>query len=218
MFRTRRAAFTAMMSLVLASPLAFGRGSSSSAYEAHDSAKGHHVFTPGIGMFGSGPVAMTGKPNGGTFDNTVYNGLSGIFGIGGDYEYMVKSDIGVGGLFRYYSTEDSGGDSTQSLTFKTSTVLLGPIVRAYLINTDSWMAAITTGITSINASYKVVAGSTTNDYNPTMHFGWIMGWNLFYKFDSKLAFGIENLRVLAVGDKINGWAVDDFMFKVRIAL
>ncbi len=189
------------------------RRGESTSYESPTSS-GKHVLTPAIGFFGSGPATLTYRVGNNASESAAINNLSGIFGIGGDYEYMVKSDLGIGGMFRYYATEDSVASST----YKTSTVLLGPIARAYLINTQSWLGAVTTGLTTINMSYKETNGGSTSDWNPSMHFGWIMGWSVFYKFNSQMALGIENMRVLAVGDKINGWAVDDFMFKFRIAL
>jgi hypothetical protein len=136
--------------------------------------------------------------------------ISGLFGFGGDFDYYLYDDLSIGGLLRYYSTSDSvnGDDRTNTL------LTLGGTVRAHIIETSHWSANLATGLGILNGTVK--QGSTT--YDPGSTFGLYFGTTLLYKFSSQLAFGIENMRMMGLGSNVNGWPLNDFMFKVRFFL
>ena len=169
---------------------------------------GKHVVSPMLGFMGPGSAVLTDSP-GGT-ESTTMQAISGFYGIGADYEFQMKEDLSLGGMFRYYSSTDSvnGADMTDTV------FILGGLAHAQVINTDKWHGYLGSGVSLVKATAK----RGTNNYSPSMTLGLPLALGLGYKLSDSMILGIENLRVLALGDKVNGWAVNDFMFRLSIIL
>lgn len=165
-----------------------------------------------LGFYAPGGAVYTGKI-GGT-DSVQSPNVSGLFGIGADFDYWINSDFSVGGLFRYYSTSDTAGASE----FTNRLLTIGATAKAYLIDTNSWDGYFTTGLGIISPSWKQTSGTVTQELDVSMGFGFYFGMGVLYKINPTLGVGVENLRMVAVGEKINGWPLSDYMFKVRFAL
>ncbi len=163
---------------------------------------GRMAISGGLGFFGDNGGFVTANNNA-----VSMVGLSGLFGLGADFDYFAHNDVSVGGLFRYYNTSETIASTEYSATVMT----IGGTVKAYVFDTDHWEGNFTTGLGFINATAK--QGATTAESGMT--FGFYFGTSIFYKHSHDLAFGVENLRVLGLGDKLNGWVVSDLMFKAR---
>ena len=189
-----------LLMLVLATP-ALAQRRSGSPYGGGGS-EGRSAISGALGFYGPGDGSVYNSTNGLT-----QMGLSGLFGLGADYDYFIGEDISVGGLFRYYSTSDSfsGSDATDTL------MTLGGTVRAHLIETTNWSGNVSSGLGIVNPTAK--RGNTTID--PGMNFGFYLGMTLLYKLNPDMHLGIENLRAFGLGDKINGWLLSDYMVKLR---
>lgn len=174
---------------------------SSPSYYSGGGNTGRMAVSGGLGFYGAhGAQYVEGNNNDGPK-------LSGLFGLGGDFEYFLAEDMSVGGIFRYYSTSDSFSGAEFTDTFMT----LGGIVRAHLFETTSWTGGLTTGLGMLTGSSK--SGSTT--VNSGTAFGFYFGLHALYKINPNLAVGVENLRMIALGDKANGWPLSDYFAKAR---
>lgn len=182
-------------------------------YAYSPSAEGHHTISPMLGFMGPGHATLTDNING-TDDSAEMN-VSGFYGIGADYEYGLKNDLSVGGMFRYYSSNDTIGRTDETDT----AMLLGGIAHARFLNTDKWAAYLGSGLTLVKVSVKntpPTGGART--YSPPMTLGVPFALGLGYKLNDTMTLGIEHLQVLALGDKVNGWPVSDFMFRFSFML
>ncbi|MGE3974642.1 MAG: hypothetical protein AB7F59_08965 [Bdellovibrionales bacterium] len=179
------------------------------------SSESQHAVSGALGFYSPGNTTWSGTANG--TGSIVTPTVSGMFGIGGDYEYIWKPDVTFGGIFRYYSTSDSSNSSGTNIEETVKLWTLGGMMKAYA-HTESWTGYLGTGIGAISPSLKRVTGTTTVDTEVSMGFGLYMAMGLLYKFNDQMAFGVENLRAMGLGEKINGWPINDFMFKGRFTL
>ncbi|MEQ1877442.1 MAG: hypothetical protein ABL958_12420 [Bdellovibrionia bacterium] len=166
-------------------------------------------------MSASGALGFFGT-NGGTITaNNAATGqptLSGFFGLGGDFDYFMSDDWSVGGIFRYYSSSDSAAFGSAGNAEYTDTLMtIGGTVKAYVFDTTHWQGNITTGLGMVTAQVK--AGSNSVDSGTSFGFYW--GLTLLYKMSSDMAFGVENMRMIALGSSLNGWPLSDYMLKAR---
>jgi len=179
------------------------------AFAYSPSTEGKSTISPMLGFMGPGSNEITDNNAARSFT------LSGLFGIGADYEYGLKNDFSVGGLFRYYSTNDTVGttDTTETV------MLIGGLAHATFYNTDKWHAYIGSGLTLIQATIKVTPqnGSSTT-FSPGMTLGLPFALGIGYHLNDTMTIGIEHLQVLALGDKVNGWPVSDYMVRYSITL
>lgn len=175
---------------------------SPSAYSSESSHK--HVISPSLGFMGPGQNILVDGNNTGQLT------LSGLFAIGGEYEYMLKPDLSVGGFIRYYDTSDSSGGTSLTET----AFLLGGLAHAYLIDTNTWQGYVASGLTILNLKQKTGGVSVS----PDMGFGIPLVMGLGYKINDQFTLGLEHMQVLALGEKINGWPISDLMIRLRIAL
>lgn len=206
----------AMVAVLLVSTGAFAQSKkrpvTSSAPAAQESSYSYSggsssmILSPVFGFYGGTPTVV-GTANGTTQSHS--QNLSGMFGLGADFEMMSKEDFSWGGFFRYYSTSDSIG----STEYKVSLMTLGPLVRGYM-NFDSWLVHFGTGAGIAMMTSKV--GS--QDISADMSFGVMLSWGAFYKLSSGLHIGVENMKMMGLGEKLNGWILNDFMLKARFAL
>jgi opacity protein-like surface antigen len=164
-----------------------------------------------LGFYAPGAAGLTDKINGSSA--TASPVVSGLFGIGGDYEYSLDTNFTIGGLVRYYSTSDSTTDAnTQTVSGWT----LSGLAKAYFPS-DRFLPYLGAGVGLVSMELKNAHNGATDDYNPsaTIGFSYVMG--LLYKIDDRMAFGVESLRVIALGEKLNGTPISDFMFKGRFS-
>ncbi len=184
--------------------------STSSSYSRYSSygSSGSMVVSGALGFFASGLGTVTDDPKSGT------SYLSGFYGLGGDFEYFLNSDVSVGGLIRYYTTSDtlSGTDYTNSLT------TLGGAVRAYLVDTNHWSFAGSSGVGFTSAAVKASTRGVSADVDSGMQLSLYLGMTLLYKVNNNIHLGVENLRVLGLGSKLNGWVLSDYMAKISFLL
>jgi hypothetical protein len=163
---------------------------------------GRMAASGALGFYANGGVAITA--------NNAMTGvmpLSGLFGLGGDFDYFTAEDISIGGIFRYYSTADTAGPTEYTATAMT----LGGIIRAYVFDTTHWSGNIGAGLGMLSTQAKV--GGTSIDSGTG--FGFYYSMTLLYKMSGDMAFGIENLRAIGLGSALNGWALSDYMGKIR---
>jgi len=180
-------------------------------------AKPMHYISGALGMFGSSGGYYTGQRSDSNQTTTAANNLSGLFGIGADYDYMMADDLSVGGLFRYYSTSDSLGDSTSTQPEVTLTALtIGGMVRAYF-QTENWIFSAGTGLGIFSPTYKYKQGGTNYDVDVNTGFGLYTSLGMGFKVNEDFVLGVENLRMLGLGEKLNGWILNDFMIKGRFS-
>jgi hypothetical protein len=177
-----------------------------SAYSTSSSSSGRMAISGALGFFGSNGGVLFNDPNGPTL-----MALSGLFGLGGDFDYYIRDDISIGGLFRYYSTSDTmGGEYTDTV------MTLGGTVRAHIIDTTSWSGNVSTGLGILNPTSKRPSGAnSTTTTDPGMNFGFYFGMTILYKLNPDMHLGFENLRAIGLGDKVNGWVLSDYMVKLR---
>jgi hypothetical protein len=172
-----------------------------------------HAASGAIGFYSPGYTSWNGTQGGNT--HSINPKSSGLFGVGGDYEYIYKPDLTIGGIFRYYSTGDNIGNGTATTNEETVRIwTLGAMVKAYASSED-WLGYVGTGLGVLAPTYKLQTGGTTVDYDINTGFGFYFAMGLQYKVNKQMSFGIENLRAMGLGEKINGWPINDFMFKGR---
>lgn len=153
-------------------------------------------FSSGLGHISEGP-------------NSANSNLSGLFGFGGDFDYFIKPTMSAGAILRYYNTTDS----IASVDRKDTLLTIGAVFRAYLIDTNEWSFVATTGLGMVDAKVKSSPGNTVDSDTA---FGAYMGMGVFYKCTSSVRVGVENLRILGLGEHVNGWVLSDYMGKVTV--
>lgn len=158
-----------------------------------------------FGFFSSGLGTISDS------DNSGNSTLSGLFGLGGDFDYFIDSDISVGAILRYYSTTDSLNHTDYTNTLTT----LGGVLRAYLVDTRNWSFVGTTGLGLTGATVKSSPANPNNakSVDSGMGFGLYLGMGVMYKLNSTTRVGVENMRILGLGDRLNGWVLSDYMAK-----
>lgn len=171
-----------------------------------------NVISPTIGFMGSGYNTVK-DTIGGTESSTSLK-MSGLLGIGFEYEYMLKDDFSIGGLIRYYQTTDSIGNTK----YTDSAFLLGPIAHAYLVNTSHWLGYVGSGFVVMQLKEKQSAGGADQTYSPDMAIGLPIVMGVAYKINDLMSAGIEHTQVMALGSDVNGWPISDFMLRLRLAL
>lgn len=145
--------------------------------------------------------------------------LSGLIAVGGDFEYMLQNDLGVGGLIRYYGSGDVVGKTTSNTDIETSisTLALGAFSRVHIPHRqfDFYMAP-GFGITSTSA--KLTAGSTSTTTDTGTVFTFFIQTGLMYALTHNMAAGFETTRYLPWSSEFNGWLLQDFALKFRYSL
>lgn len=183
--------------------------------------QGKHVISPLLGFMGPGANVMNDTVSG--VQATTSMKLSGLFGIGCDYDYMLKDDFGVGGMFRYYQTDDSisesVGNQNINVSVKETAFVLGPTARAYLINSDHFRGYFGTGLVLLKLTQKLSPDTgASQTFSPDITVGLPFAIGFGYKLTDMFTLGIEHLQVMALGSNINGWPVSDFMVKFSIGI
>jgi hypothetical protein len=180
----------------------------------YSGSSGKSAVSGALGFFASGIGTVSDNNN-----HVQEASLSGAFGIGGDYEYFLDSDISVGALLRYYNTSDT----LANVNFTNTLTSVGGIVRAYLLDTRHWVFATTGGLGFTDESVKV--NPNTGNFNASftadsgMTLGLYLGMSIQYKLTSTVVLGVENLRILGLGrGRLNGWVLSDYMAKVGFLL
>lgn len=194
-----------------ASAIAAGKSYAGSSNSVSYGGSHQHAFSGGLGFYGMGATNYQAKVSGADV-NVSPAPLSGLFGLGLDYEYILKDHLTVGGLFRYYSTSDSLGTGT-TVDTKTTVLSLGGIVRGYM-DAEDFKFFLGTGLGILSITYN--SGPTS--YDIPMGFGFYIDGGVLYKINDQFSLGIEHLRALAVGDKINGTPIADYLIKGRFTL
>lgn len=187
--------------------------STTSDYSSSSSSYGSpmHAVSGLFGFYAPGWTTYTGNSSATGTPVSVNPKSSGFFGIGGDYEYLYRSDLSFGALLRYYSTGDTYGSTTdESLGLLT----IGGFVKANAELND-WNPYVMTGLGIISPTYKTTTAGATTTVDISMGFGFYFGMGMLYKINSQLSVGVENLRMVAVGEKINGTPICDYMLKGR---
>lgn len=182
--------------------------SSAATTSDYGSSDHKHIISPSLGFMGPGANRLDDGTNNNSFM------LSGLFGIGAEYEYMWKPDVSFGGFLRYYNTSDSLNSGGNGVTVTETAFLIGGLAHAYLIDTATWQGYVASGLTLLNLTDKV--GSTS--ISPNMAFGIPLVVGLGYKINDQFTLGIEHMQVLALGSNVNGWPISDFMVRLRIGL
>lgn len=212
-------ALSAVFAVGISPAMAQRRTTSSSAvtYSSSSSSSGaKHVLSPSLGFYGAGTNYLYGRSN--NRDEGASMFLSGLFGIGLDYEYLLKPDFSIGGFVRYYSASDTFANNGASQEITNRATIVGATARFYLINTESFLGYFNTGVNTVSVTYKSVVNTTTTEVSPDMGFGFHGAAGILYKVSPLWSIGVENLRVMSLGEKINGWVVNDFMVKARFVL
>jgi hypothetical protein len=168
-----------------------------------------NILSPSLGWMGAGYSTISDTTNG-----TNRMQLSGLFNVGVEYEYMLKDDFSVGGFMRYGMTSDS----VSNTSIDESTFLMGPMVHAYLLNNASWLAYVGTGFTAVSIKHKESSGGQSTTWSPNVALGVPLSVGVAYKFTDMISGGIETMHVMALGSDINGWPVQDYMLRLRLAL
>jgi outer membrane protein W len=172
-----------------------------------------HAISGAFGFYGAGAATLYAKIN--NSDQTTSPRASGFFGIGGDYDYLYADDLSFGALFRYYSTSDSfetsGGGQVEE---KDSAWTLAAMAK-YYFPSEHFIPYFGAGLGVVSATVRRSVNGQSSDYDPAATIGFNMSMGILYKINSQMSFGVENLRVLALGEKLNGRPIDDFMFKGR---
>lgn len=166
-----------------------------------------HILSPSLGFQGPGSNSL----NDDDYTNAASMQLSGVIGVGAEYEYMLKDDFSVGGIVRYY--QGTGTIGQQRWT--ESAFVFGGMAHAYLINTNTWIGYVGSGLTILSLKKKPSGGVA---YSPDPALGLPIAMGVAYKFNEKLALGLEHTQILAWSRDVNGWPVSDFMIRLRIAL
>ena len=201
----------------IGAPLAFAARSSNtsssspgSMFYGVENPEGSSHFYGAIGFFGV-DYSHIFKDND-NVNNTP--SLSGMLNIGGDYEYMLQTDFGVGGLFRYYSTSD---DWQNNVTASYSNWVIGPYARFHFPNRFfDFFFGPGLGFGNPTGEYKTSATKTNLDAGTQLMPFYQMG--VLIGISQNLAVGFETMRLLSLGRTINGWVQSDYTFKVRFSM
>lgn len=168
-----------------------------------------HYLSGAFGFLAPGQNMLTGTSPNGNIVNTTGFTLSGFFGLGGDYDYMLNKDFSVGGVLRYYSVSTT----INSQAWQNTLLALGPTVRAYL-PVGAWLPNVAAGLMYLSP------GLTQNGtaYTISSGLGLLLSAGILYPLNDSVSLGIEVSRFTGWANSINGNLVDDYMFKGRFAL
>lgn len=168
----------------------------------------HHNYISGaFGFLTPGANTLSGTVNGNQ-QQTAFR-ASGLFALGGDYEYMMSNNFSLGGVLRYYNVSTTiGNNSVQDSLFA-----LGPDARAYLQSQGF--------IPYVSAGFVFMAPSVTegnNSFSIPAGIGLMLAAGVLYQLNDNVALGIETMRLTGLSNSINGNPVEDYMFKGRFAI
>jgi hypothetical protein len=167
-----------------------------------------HVVSGALGFMAPGENQMSGTQSNGNPGAATFH-LAGLFGIGGDYDYMKNKDMSFGGFLRYYSTSSSYNNTS----YKNTMLAFGPDVKAYFSN-DVWLGYVGAGIDYLAPTYSANGNSLSIDGG----LGLMMSIGILYKVSDTIGVGLETMRLIGLSSSINGSPTEDFMFKARFQL
>ena len=127
---------------------------------------------------------------------------------------MMKQNLGVGGLFRYFSTSDTTATNTET---SVSGFGLGAFLRNH-IPEDTWDFYFGTGFAAIDPAVEVKSGATTTKLDPSMKICPFYQLGVEYALAHNMAAGVETTRALALGSEMQGWFYSDWVLKFRYTL
>jgi hypothetical protein len=166
----------------------------------------HNYASAAFGFLAPGANSLTGTVNG-TTQTTSFN-VSGLFGLGGDYEYMMDENFSLGGVLRYYNASSTIGTTN----YQDTLFGLGADARAYL-RVKEFLPYASAGLMFMAPG--VTAGS--NNFNISSGIGMMMNVGLLYEINETVAVGLETMRLMGLSNSINGNIIEDYMFKGRFA-
>ncbi len=143
--------------------------------------------------------------------------LSGMIALGGDFEYMMKEDLGMGALLRYYSTGDTYVKTASTSTEASlSSLAIGAFSRFHLPHNqyDFYMSP-GLGITSTTSK---LTGAINKTYETGTVFTFFIQTGVMYAFTGSMAAGFETTKYLPWSSELNGWLLQDFVVKFRYSL
>jgi Outer membrane protein beta-barrel domain len=183
--------------------------SHSSSYSGSGFSGRRNYISGAFGLLAPGQNMLTGTTNNGNTVNTTGFTLSGLFGIGADYDYMENGNFSFGGTLRYYNVSTTiNGQAWQNTLFT-----IGPTVRGY-IPIDKWQPTVgvglmylAPGLTQSNTAYTVSSGV-----------GLMLSLGVLYQLNETVALGIETMRLTCLSNNMNGNLIEDYMFKGRFAI
>ncbi len=168
----------------------------------------HHNYISGaFGFLAPGANTLVGTVNGAQAQTSFQT--SGLFAIGGDYDYMLNKDFSVGGVIRYYSCSST----IMSNAVQDTLFTFGPSAKAYLPSGDftpyvgAGFVLLAPGVTSGNNTYSITSG-----------IGLMMSLGIMYNLTDNVALGIETMRLTGLSSSINGNLTEDYMLKGRFAI
>lgn len=171
------------------------------------SSEGRHFISGAFGFLAPGANRVDGTINSQPATNAF--SLSGLFGIGADYDYMLEKNLSVGGVTRYYNVSTTINNQNYANTL----FVLGPDARAYL-PMDNWVPYATAGLVFMAPSLTV--GGQSMSVNSAL--GLMLSAGLLYQLNSSVQLGIETMRLTGMSNSINGNLIEDYMLKGRFAL
>lgn len=157
----------------------------------------------GLGFFGSGTAVYNED------SNLALSTLTGLWGLGFDLDNWTYDDLSFGGIFRIYKTNDDVNNVEMTNTLMS----LGGTVRAHVFNAEHWSGNISTGLGLLNGEVDI---ENADDVKSGMVLGLYYGATMYYKWREDMHFGFENLNIMGLGENLNGWALNDYMLKLRI--
>ncbi|MCB0393370.1 MAG: hypothetical protein KDD25_02350 [Bdellovibrionales bacterium] len=192
-------------SLLLAAPMSFAAEGSP------------HQLSAGLGTFATttayfGDTSYDGKSD----DGNGGASLSGFFDLGVEYTYRMKKTMGVGAIFKYFSTSD---ETQEDLETSFSAFVIGGVWRHYL-RAGQTEFSIGGGLGYMSASIKYSGDAVLDNSNSSVDSAETEEAGLFttfflidanYWISPKFAIGIEHGTYYALGDTWNGVAASDWM-------
>ena len=137
--------------------------------------------------------------------------LSGLAGLGGDFEYMVDYDFGMVATVRYYTLSEEVEDANED--FKLSAFSLGASARFhYLMKFWNFYFSPGLSFTTASTEYGENESEAALTVAPTLALG------VMVAITEAVSLGVENYRVIGMGAALNGTIIDDFMIKARFGL
>jgi hypothetical protein len=167
----------------------------------------HNYISGAFGFLAPGANTLVGTVNGNQQVTSFQT--SGLFALGGDYDYLINKDFSIGGILRYYNCSSSiAGQTVQDTLFA-----LGPDVRAYLPS-GNFLPYVGAGF--IYMAPGVTVGN--NSYSITSGLGLMLSMGILYNLTETIGLGVETTRLTGLSSSINGNLVEDYMLKGRFAL
>lgn len=158
-----------------------------------------------LGWFGTEQARLwkDSKTNGNNF------ALSGLIGVGGDFEYFADTDLSVGALIRYYGT---GDDYNADVKVSMSSFAFAPAIRFHLPHkrTDFYVGS---GMGFTSSSSKLESGGTSTTTDTGATFTAFLQAGVLYAITDQIAAGFETTRYLPLSPEFNGWLLQDFLLK-----